>query len=147
MKLAITLPNGKRVGAGHFWRKVKKTKSCWLWTGFLTDGYGQLTVNARRVSAHGYSYEIHHGPAPDGLHIDHTCNVRNCVNPDHLEAVTQQENNQRMAARGRHGQSKKTACIHGHEYTVANTYHHPDGYRSCRECGKLRMRELRGGRS
>ncbi len=61
---------------------------CWFWLGALSRGYGSLK-NAR---AHRVAYEMTIGPIPEGLVIDHLCRVTSCVNPDHLEAVTQAEN-------------------------------------------------------
>lgn len=79
---------------------VDKTDNCWLWTGSLTyDGYGIFRDNNRRTGAHRFAHEYHVGPIPEGLHIDHLCCVRNCVNPAHLEPVTPKENDRRARER------------------------------------------------
>ena len=86
-----TQPAGER-----FMRHVRKTASCWLWTGTKQkNGYGSFGFKGRTVRAHRWSYEFHVGQIPDGLHIDHLCRVRNCVNPEHLEPVTHAENMRR----------------------------------------------------
>ncbi len=88
----------------RFWSKVQPDDSgCWLWTASLsTPGYGQYGIGASRPhSAHRVAFKALVGPIPEGLQIDHTCCVRRCVNPDHLEAVTQQENIRRGFARRR----------------------------------------------
>lgn len=62
---------------------------CWEWTGVLEPtGYGRMSVNGRNVMAHRICYELHVGPIPDGLFLDHLCHNRRCVNPEHLEPVT-----------------------------------------------------------
>lgn len=64
---------------------------CWEWTGAKTAaGYGQFT--RRKEYAHRHAYEDLVGPIPEGLVIDHLCRNPSCVNPDHLEPVTQREN-------------------------------------------------------
>lgn len=75
------------------------TPGCWLWLGTKTrTGYGQIGISRSRMDyAHRVSYRLYVGPIPDGLHIDHLCRNTSCVNPDHLEPVTQSENNRRAA--------------------------------------------------
>lgn len=77
--------------------------SCWLWTGSTTPaGYGRFRLPDRTVAAHRWVYEFLRAPIePAGLSIDHECNVRNCVNPWHLDAVPHWENIERMSRRGR----------------------------------------------
>lgn len=74
---------------------------CWLWLGHLNKvtGYGGVRIEGRRcVSAHRAYYLKHRGPVPDGKELDHTCRVRSCVNPWHLEAVTRAVNDRRRPA-------------------------------------------------
>lgn len=88
------------------------------------------------VLAHRYAYELLVGPIPEGLHIDHLCRVRLCVNPAHLEAVTCHENNRRSTSPTAVN-AKKTHCPRGHEYTEENTYFAPpDGRRMCKPCAR-----------
>lgn len=77
-----------------FWRKVNKTKGCWLWTAGKFSGteYGQFRSHEKNVRAHRFSYELRNGPIPAGLVVDHKCRVTLCVRPSHLEAVTSGEN-------------------------------------------------------
>lgn len=86
-----------------FWRKVKKTKSCWLWTASHNGrGYGVIGKNdGRRWYAHRLSYEIHHGPVPAGLSVCHTCDTPGCVNPKHLWLGKHLENARDMIRKGR----------------------------------------------
>lgn len=76
---------------------------CWLWTGRMNrHGYGQITAHYpkdKTYRAHRLAYELYKGPIPEGLHIDHLCCNASCVNPDHLEAVTSEENARRAAMR------------------------------------------------
>lgn len=120
-----------------FWAKVEKTDGCWQWAGpTMRQGYGYISRNGRIVYAHRHAYELLVGPIPDGLVIDHLCRNTSCVNPAHLEPVTQREN----VLRGNAPAAKnavKTHCPRGHEYTPENTITRDrDGRisRQCREC-------------
>lgn len=77
----------------RFWTYVDKTDSCWLWTGALTyDGYGIFGVGSQRTGPHRWVLMFAGVEIPEGMQVDHLCRVRNCVNPDHLEVVTVEEN-------------------------------------------------------
>jgi Holliday junction resolvase len=65
---------------------------CWLWQKGTVDGYGRCRRGDQIVMAHRWYYEQAQGPIPEGLELDHLCRVRACVNPDHLEPVTREEN-------------------------------------------------------
>lgn len=73
------------------------TGGCWLWTGPTDrDGYArQVGWYGALARPHRLIYEVLVGPIPDGLQIDHLCRVKRCVNPEHLEPVTTQENTRR----------------------------------------------------
>jgi hypothetical protein len=128
---------GKGPADARFWSKVNKTADCWLWTASTNStGYGSFSpAVGERVLAHRWSYEQLVGPIPAGLVIDHLCRTPRCVKPAHLEPVTQRENVRRGAAAGLLN-GTRTTCIHGHEYTEANTYHSPNrpGHKQCRSC-------------
>lgn len=130
----------------RFWAKVHKTETCWLWMASVTpDGYGKVWSKeiGAQVYAHRISYELHVGPIPDGLVIDHLCRVRNCVRPDHLEPVTRAENNARGEVLDRCIAEKKsrTHCPAGHEYNEENTHVRKGGWRGCRACQRARQRK------
>jgi hypothetical protein len=81
----------------RFLKYVNKTPTCWLWTGtFYTHlgkvTYGQSWLDGHRTSAHRVSYMLFVGPIPDGLDILHNCDVKACVNPEHIRPGTHQEN-------------------------------------------------------
>lgn len=126
--------------------KIHVEGDCWMWTG-ATDGggrYGSIYNSATKKveRAHRRAYELLVGPVEDGLVIDHLCRRTLCVNPDHLDQVTQRENILRgfgiPAANAR-----KTHCVNGHEYAMGNTLRKgPDGrQRACRECRRVASRE------
>lgn len=83
----------------RFWSKVELSGSCWLWTAAANDsGYGVFRNGHQRLEyAHRWAYRKLVGPPPEGLTHDHLCHVRLCVNPDHAEYVTPEENVMRAA--------------------------------------------------
>lgn len=122
---------------------VQDKDVCWLWTGpRLQRGYGTFAFRHNGVLkcglAHRLSYEYYVAPIPHGLVIDHLCKNPQCVNPHHLETVTQYENSQRGDSW--RWQLKKTHCPHGHAYNKTNTYVYSNGRRKCKICRKIGMR-------
>lgn len=128
-----------------FWRAqsaivVDLKTGCWLWTRpLITGGYASMGYRGRGRLAHRVFYEIFVGPIPDGLHLDHLCRVRHCVNPTHLEPVTCRENILRgegitavLAAR--------THCSQGHPFEGENL-RFEGTIRRCRTCKRTRARE------
>lgn len=123
----------------RFWGKVDKTGECWTWLGAMNhNGYGRHMFRGRRIMAHRAAYILTVGEIPDGLQLDHLCRVRNCVNPAHLEPVTQHENILRSDAPTAIN-ARRESCTHGHEFTADNTYVTPDGRRQCRTCIRERL--------
>lgn len=96
---------------------------CWIWLGAENLGYGRVYFGKRSKRrskmAHRMSYELVRGQIPDGLVIDHLCRNTYCVNPDHLEAVTDAINIRRGLT-GINNRSK-THCPKGHPYDEQNT--------------------------
>ena len=122
----------------RFWNNIIKTDTCWLWQGSLGNRYGALSVNNKKVLAHRFSYELHVGPIPVGLELDHLCRVPACVNPEHLEAVTHRSN----VLRGESGSAlaaRQTHCMNGHELTPENCYEPTkENPRRCIACNRAR---------
>lgn len=115
-----------------FAAKVRRS-DCLVWIGATNNkGYGVLIVDGEHVLAHRLAYAAEFGPIPDGMVIDHVCRVRNCVNPMHLEAVTQAENQRR----GRSAASLQVGdtCQNGHLIGPGGLYERPSGATECREC-------------
>lgn len=92
----------KQEAAPRFFAKVKEVEGHWLWQGSLNSrGYPEFKPDGKLVKGHRYAYELLVGPIPEGFHVDHVCGNTTCVNPEHLEAVTAQENRMRRDYQGR----------------------------------------------
>lgn len=122
----------------RFWDKVNMgdgQNDCWLWTAWTNGkGYGLIKIEGKAVLAHRFSYEIHKGPIPKGKVIDHLCRRPACVNPGHLEAVTQKVNVNRAVGAVWERKRLQTHCIHGHLLSGSNLYMRKDGKRACKTC-------------
>ncbi len=139
---AGSLPGPTSPALRRIWANVRLTDGCWVWTGSIHPDSGyprEISVDGsrkrsgrlyrpQRLMFHWFKYAI-----PPDFTVDHLCNNRRCVNPDHMESVTHGEN----ASRG----NKKAYCKRGHKQTSENRYE----YRSqgkprgrCRLCIKER---------
>lgn len=128
----------------RFWRFVDKNgpvserlgTRCWLWTGAKgtnskgSEFYGRFRgPGSRMVPPHRFSWEMANGPT-DADAVDHLCRVTLCVNPEHLEPVSDRENILRGTAPTAVNARKKT-CRNGHPFDRTS----PDGKRRyCQEC-------------
>lgn len=129
----------------RFWKKVNKqgpimpgmTTRCWLWTGQTMRGYGQFGSQNengqwQKGPAHRWLWKQVRGHIDDDLVLDHQCENRSCVRPDHLEPATRVANT--MRGKSPHAvNARKTHCPRGHAYTEDNIYL-IQGQRRCRVC-------------
>jgi len=121
--------------------KIEIQNGCWFWTAALDrGGYARLNDWPKTYQAHKWLYEYFYNISTTNL--DHLCRNRSCVNPLHLESVTNKVNILRgigiTAVNAR-----KTQCPHGHAYTPENTdiQHFSYGVgRSCKTCRRIRQR-------
>lgn len=124
----------------------------------VQNGYGQIGISRfhaaqsglpQTILVHRLAWELANGPIPKGLQIDHLCHNRACINVAHMEVVTPSENVRRgdgptlsalrlQAQRAQEREDYKTHCKHGHELTPENVYTDRRGYRTCRECQRIR---------
>jgi hypothetical protein len=83
---------------------------CWIWTAAASkSGYGKFWHDNKDGRAHRASYELHHGKIPDGMQVNHHCDLSLCVNPNHLYLGTQKQNMVDMARRKRTRWAKMNA--------------------------------------
>ena len=118
---------------------------------YRADGYAKFYTGSHQVGAHLASWELENGPIPDGYVVDHLCHDpkicvggascfhRECINPEHLKAVTRSQNS--SGNRNSRSWHLKEVCVNKHELTEENLYIYPNGNRQCRECRRQYRRE------
>ena len=122
-------------------RITVNNQGCWEWKSPLHDGgYATMSVDDKSQYIHRLIYEYYHGQIQSDLQIDHLCRNRKCVNPIHLELVTQKENIMRGKGVGVLN-SLKTQCPKGHPYTKENLIMYKDGSKKCRICHNERQKQ------
>lgn len=124
---------------------LDQVSKCWVWCGAPTKHpYPRLVFEGKSWLAHRLSYSVYNGELLSGFVIDHLCSNKRCVNPDHLEQVTQGVNVSRAA-------ELITHCPEGHEYTNNNTGYYSvkpgkkTPARYCKECNRLKYWKRKGG--
>lgn len=133
----------------RFWDKVEHCEAgkCWPWIAARQhQGYGAFWMGGRMVPAHRAAYMLLVGPIPDGLVIDHLCRNQACVNPAHMEPVTNAENLRRGNPGAPALMAAKTHCKFGHPLSGENVYEHSfrlHGRRQCKTCSRARARAQR----
>lgn len=131
----------------RFFKYVHKTEACWEWMGYkCKKGYGRFVLSRRtQIKAHRFSWQIINGAIPEGLQLDHLCRNRACVNPAHLEPVTNLENTLR-GANFIAVHARKTHCVNGHVFDESNTrvdIRNGRSRRVCRECQRIRIKNFK----
>lgn len=122
----------------RFWDKVDKTDTCWLWTAKTDDGYGRFGLgDGKQYLVHRLAFALLKEKIGENMQLDHLCNVRNCLNPDHLEQVTSKENTRRGLAKVFN--SDPNLCPRGHAYDKEVPGKAPGSvYMACTTCTKER---------
>jgi hypothetical protein len=133
----------------YLWRAVDKNGPlpknrpelgpCWIWKNRTCNGYPVFTCARTTYRAHRATYELTRGRIPQRLVTDHLCRTPLCVNPKHLEAVTDKVNVLRGCSPCAVN-SRKTRCKRGHRL-VGGNINLWKGQRTCRTCKKNRDRQ------
>lgn len=124
----------------RLWEKTKiEASGCITWTGATTsNGYGRVWWFGHLEMAHRLFYELFVDAIPDGMELDHLCRNRVCVNVEHLEVVTHQENQARSNSPAGLN-ARKVRCIRGHSLLAdGDVYVNARGERVCRPCRRSR---------
>ena len=128
---------------------VKAPSGCWEWIGYRgSKGYGQMRVDGTTVQAHRVAYVLFVDPLlPDELVVDHLCRNHGCVNPMHLDAVSNMENLERgNTSTAKSRLSEVTGlCRRGHRLAETGRMR-GNGYMRCSECHSIDEKARRAKR-
>jgi hypothetical protein len=125
---------------------IVDANGCWRWQGFKGQtGYAQTGYRGAAMNGHRAMYMIHFGvKLATEQYVLHRCDVRDCINPDHLWIGTAKENNNDCAKKGRHYEGSKTHCHRNHEFTPENTSYKRGKTgklaRTCKTCNLIKTR-------
>jgi len=125
---AVPNPQPKPSTWDRLANRIAFASGCWMWLGAKSRGYGRANNGPRTIPAHKIVYEQLVGDVPSGLVLDHLCREPSCVNPQHLEPVSNEEN----VRRGLH--PRKTHCLRGHAIDDGGKQW---ATRRCIQCQKL----------
>ena len=115
--------------------RISDDSQCWSWKSPLVQGRAKIKYRYKSLFAYRVAYEYFVGAIPDGLTLDHLCENKGCVNPFHLEPVTQGENVSRHFENRRYerGVGVGGRCLHGHVLDKSNLAVY-SGQIRCKKC-------------
>lgn len=132
------MQNLKRLLSGAL---VSTKDKCWIWLKSINrGGYGKFSLKGKQMAASRASYILHNNLislSRDQI-VCHKCNVRKCINPNHLYLGDHKTNAKDCAQSGSHGNKKKTVCSKGHALSKDNIYLYYSGGHERRICKKCR---------
>lgn len=148
-QLAVQIPIDM-LDVARFYEKIHidKSSECWNWKGKpSSDGYGRMGIDYKVYLAHRVSYVLKYGEPPPHMVIDHVCRNRICINPDHLEVVSLEENIRRGVGPERMRESsdakaQRTHCKNGHPFSGYNLSLN-DRQRLCKTCHRQWQKDFR----